>query len=181
MPLLDEVGFIVASASTGFTLGTNISTNGVTQFELTGVTASSFQLELILRSHNQLATPELLNWTVRAAVKFPLREIITLSCIVGDHLITRKGGDSEYTANDIRTTLRALRKAEDITITYDDYTGYSFTNVVILPGFQEDEQWDEAEQGPVTVITFKVMRVAQDTTGIFVVGKSKVDGPDVVE
>ncbi len=177
----DAFYYLDQDLTTRVTLGTNVSTNGVTEFELTGVTASSFLLELVLRSHNQLVTPELLNWTVRAAVKFPLREIITLSCIVGDHIKTRKGTNSQYTADQIRTTLRSLRKAEDITITYDDYKGYSFTSVQILPGFQEDEQWDESQKGMVSVITFKVMRVAQDTTGIFVVGKSEVAGPDVVE
>ena len=103
-----------------------------------------------------------MSWAVEPAVKLNLREILTLSFHVKDHIQNRRGAPSKFTAQQIRDRIRTLRDAEDTTISYSDYRGYTFDNVRILPGFSEIDNQDEARGPDETVMTLRLMRVSED-------------------
>lgn len=126
------------------------------------VTGRQFLLEFHLNSNDSTKTPEILSWAVQAAVKFNLREIITLSFHVKDHIQNRRGAKSKYTAADIHHHVRTLRDAIDTTIGYEDYRGYKFANVRILPGFGEIDNQDEARGPSETVMTLRLMKISED-------------------
>src|SRR5690606_18811823 len=103
----------------------------------------SFMLEIILKTSDVDYTPEILSWSVSASVKFEQREIITALARVGDGVVGRKGQRSAYNARDTRRIAKYLRAQPGIKIRYQDYRGYDFANVRILPPFSESDSTDE--------------------------------------
>lgn len=125
-------------------------------------TARSIQLDIVRNTSSASATPVIHSWALRAAVKFRLREVIQLTAKVTDRAEGRGGYRSPHSAADFRRLIRELRLTEDLDIKYSDYRGYSFDNVRILPGFQEQDIADEDHNADITALTFRVMRVSED-------------------
>jgi hypothetical protein len=137
-------------------------------------------LEFELVTHDRTVTPQLFSWAVRAAVKFPLHELITLGVRLTDNPRTRRRGTTTRTADEIRRTIRYLRNIRDQTLAYQDYRGYSFTNVRILPGLSENENEDVRAAKDSTLLSIRVLNVSEYSLTGFIVESSLVGGPDVV-
>lgn len=162
-------------------LKANLDANKLHTLEFSsGLSARSFMLEVILTSDDPSSSPNLLSWSVRASVKFRLREVLGLVVRLEDHVQGRFGTISPFSVRQLRDLLRTFRKSLNNVISYQDYRGYQFDNVRILPGFQEVEAEDEAAGVDKTLMALRIMRVSEATPGAFIVGSSVVDGPDVI-
>lgn len=178
---VDIYYYVDGDETTRYTLKENITSSGLERLEFSdGLTARSFMLEIIFKTDNVKVTPEMLSWTVSASVKFEQREIITAAVRVGDGIKNRSGNKSAYNARDIRNISRSLREAANVTVRYQDYRGYDFSNVRILPPFSEVDSQDENKGANETMMTLRFMRVSEDTSNIFTIGPSAITGIDVI-
>lgn len=178
---VDVYYYLDGDITTRYTLQTGLDISRIYTIDFTGQSSRAIMIELILHSDTDTRTPEVLSWAVTASVKFDFREIMNLGVKVGDHVLNRRGARSEYNASTIRSTLKAFREREGITVDYKDYRGYHFTNVRVLPGFREVDGMDENGQvADYTVLNVRVMRVSEDEVGAFIVDSSLVGGPDLV-
>ena len=172
--------YLDGDTHTRYTLVENVGLNGVHAHNFdTGTTGVSFMLELLLVSENSALSPVVFSWAVRSSVKFEQREIIDLAVRVKDYVPLRTGGQSPYTTRQIRDTLRGLRQAKGVKISYNDYRGYSFSNIRILPGFREVDLMDEKLGANETVMRFRIMRVSPDESNVFAVGDF-ISGPRLI-
>lgn len=173
--------YIDGDLSTRYTLAENLTSNKLQSLEFAnGITARTFLLELILHNDNPATTPQVISWNVKAAVKFDFREVFTVAIRVGDKIAMRGKNRSPLSAREIRQRIRQLRRARDITIRYQDYRGYDFTNVRILTGINEVDEVDDAARTAETIMTLRIMRVSEPFLHQFHVAQSVVAGSDVV-
>lgn len=173
--------YLDGDLTTRHTLQTGISTNNLHSLEFSnGVSGRTFLLEIILSSADRQHTPQVLSWNVKASVKFDFREVITLSVRVGDHVSARNSTRSPHTAAEIRNRLRGWRAQTNITLQYQDYRGYTFTNIRILTGFEETDEVDDKYRGNETIMTIRIMRVSESTGELFIVGTDTVLGSHLI-
>ena len=152
--------YLDGDTSTRYTLTSSITTSGLHVLQFPGpVTARSMLLEFVLSPGAVTDEPVLFSWTLRAAVKFRMRELGQVTVRVTDYDRGRGGAISKHTAVDIRSLLRRLRTKEDIRIRYQDYRGYDFRNVRVLPGFQEVDAVDEDTGTDMTALSFRFLKV----------------------
>ena len=137
-------------------------------------------LEFELVTSNVLTTPQIFSWAVRAAVKFPLREVITLGVRLSDGQKSRRRGRSSVTAAEIRAKIRHLRNHTNQTLRYQDYRGYDFANVRILPGMSESDNEDIRAVHDSTLMMLRILNVSEHSLDGFVVGVDTVDGEKAV-
>lgn len=180
---LDVNYYIDGDLSSSTALQTGISADGLIRIRFPNVPASSFPytfpinfndtsasqvsarnilIELVMKSTASGDTPEILSWTVKAAVKFDFRELLVAAVTLADHQKGRGGQVSPHTAKEIRSALRSMRSAQNVAIGYKDYRGYNFDNIRILPGFQEIDNEDEEEGADQTIMSIKMMAVSAE-------------------
>lgn len=162
------------------TLVGTVDHTGATVFHLGGVSGTSFMLEFQFSSDGPAYTPVLLSWSIKAAVKFPQRDRITLVVRCADGLKNRRGSKSEYTAQLTRRLLRQLRNVQNETITYKDFAGQTFADVKILPGRSEQVVIDHTTGTVESLITIQVLRVSEDIENEFIIGADVVGGRAVI-
>lgn len=155
--------YYLNGSSTRKTLIEDIDADGLYTLEFPEpTTARSIMLDFVRSTSSAADTPVIRSWALRAAVKFRLREVVTLAARVTDHVVGRNGYVSPHSAVDFRRILRELRETENLNIKYEDYKGYTFENVRVLPGFNEIDISDETKNRDETVLEFRVMKVSDD-------------------
>lgn len=137
----------------------NIDANGQHVIPFPPITARQMMLEFVFKNATTAVTPALISWGLWASVDFRLREVIDLTVRLVDNDNGRSGGSTNKTAEETRQVLRDMRKAEGISIKYTDYRGYTFDNVRLLPGWQEQDMVDDETGLDMTALTIKLMRV----------------------
>ena len=157
----DVYYYINGDWATRYTISTGITTNGLSKLAFpSAASGRSFLLEIITHTNDAAYTAQVLGWSVNASVKFDFREIMQLTFYVVDHTRNRRGNRSRYTAKQIRDRIRSLRETESISIRYQDYRGYDFANVRILPGISEQDSIDDEAGVEESVMTIRLLRVS---------------------
>lgn len=157
-----------------------VDSNGATTFRLSAVSGESFMLEFLLNNDGPSSSPQLLSWSVKAAVKFPQREKFTITARIGDNIRNRHGNTSTETALSLRRGLKHMRAAKNISIQYQDFAGYDISNIRILPRFKERVVLDSDSGQIETWLTMQLLRVSSDIDNEFVVASDVVAGPAVI-
>jgi len=155
--------YLDSDLSTRYTIVEDLDVSGLYSLNFPEPTSGrTIMLDFVRDVTTAAESPVIHSWTLRAAVKFRIREVASLGIRVADNLEGRRGTIIKQTAMYIRNRLRELRDAEDIAIKYQDYRGYEFDNVRILPGFSETDASDESANLDETILQFRVMRVSSE-------------------
>lgn len=157
---IDVYYYLDGDEATAIELVSGLDTDGLHRLPFGGVSGRSIMLELRFNSDTVTDTPIVLSWSVRASVKFIQQDIITFTARIADNVPNRYRQLSPHTAIDLRNFVRAIRRAQNVTIGYEDYRGYAFSDVRVLPGIEEVDASDEQSGADETRMTLRLLRVS---------------------